>query len=317
MVPIARLELTSCPLGCPAGDEIDISGSDLLHGLPGRFTVLRCKTCGLRRTSPRPTPQDISIYYPDDYGPYKSTRVVTARTDNALNLWLAKILKHIFDTKSQILPRISPGRLLEIGCASGSYLHRMARVGWQVEGIEFSLKAAEAARALGYKVDTAALEGIEKPANSYDLIVGWMVLEHLHEPIECLRKLASWAKPNASLVISVPNIGSAEARVFGSYWYALQLPTHLYHYDTATIVKVMEDGGWVVTRIHHHRVLTNLIVSMGYWLRSRGCSSIAHALIELPVKYSRAVSVLLFPLAFILAYVGQTGRMTVWAKRAC
>ena len=80
----------------------------------------------------------------------------------------------------------------------------MAAQGWHVEGIEFSEKAAQAASRLGYKVHTGSLESAPAPAHPIDLIVGWMVLEHLHDPIGCLKKLNEWASQDAWLVLSVP-----------------------------------------------------------------------------------------------------------------
>jgi 2-polyprenyl-3-methyl-5-hydroxy-6-metoxy-1,4-benzoquinol methylase len=313
-----RLESVACPLGCASSDEPIVRGHDLLHDLPGEFTVLRCLACGLLRTSPRPTPETIGFYYPDDYGPYKGTLVVNGQDQNGgLKSRLSRVAKRIFDTKSQALPRMKPGRLLEIGCASGSFLHHMAQRGWDVEGIEFSETAANSARNLGYSVETGALESIKKPADSYDLIVGWMVLEHLHQPVESLHKLAGWARPDAVLVLSVPNSGSAEARIFGSRWYALQLPTHLFHYSTKTITKVMQASGWHVVRVQHHRNIANLVASTGYWLRDHGFTRLSKNLIRFPETGGRLGALLMFPLALPLAWLGQTGRMTIWAKRAC
>src|SRR3546814_15669770 len=48
------LEGVACPMGCPRGDEAVLTGHDRLHGLPGRFTVVRCNTCKLKRTTHRP-----------------------------------------------------------------------------------------------------------------------------------------------------------------------------------------------------------------------------------------------------------------------
>jgi 2-polyprenyl-3-methyl-5-hydroxy-6-metoxy-1,4-benzoquinol methylase len=305
-------------LGCPTKDEPVVRGHDLLHGLPGEFTVVRCVACGLQRTSPRPTPETVGLYYPDDYGPYQGTRVEHGgRGGRGLKARLLGIAKRIFDTKAQALPGVQPGRMLEIGCASGSFLHYMAQRGWQVEGIEYSATAAQSARALGYAVDTGTLESVEKPAHSYDLIVGWMVLEHLHQPVQSLRKLAGWARRDAMLVVSVPNAGSSESRIFGPRWYALQLPTHLFHYDTSTITKIMQAGGWQVVRIHHHRTVANLVASTGYWLRDHGLARLGQRFIRFPETGGRLGALLMFPLALPLAWFGQTGRMTVWARRAC
>lgn len=316
--PDVQLESVECPLGCMPSDVTVISGHDLLHGLPGKFKVVCCKSCGLQRTSPRPTPESIGLYYPVDYGPYKSTRVINGSgKKRTLKSRLIAFMKIIFDTKAKSLPELPIGRMLEIGCASGSFLHHMAQRGWDVEGIEYSPTAAQAARELGYRVDIGALEKITKPVQSYDLIVGWMVLEHLHQPLESLRKLASWAKRDGMLAVSVPNCGSAESRLFGSNWYALQLPTHLFHYDTITLTKVMAAAGWHVTHIHHHRTASNLIASTGYWLRDHGFIRLGKRFVQFPETGGRMGALLLFPLALLLATFGQTGRMTVWARRAC
>ena len=76
-----------------------------------------------------------------------------------------------------------------------------------MEGIEFSPKAAAVARALGYPVHAGSLETAPAPVEPFDLIVGWMVLEHLHDPVLALKKLNAWMKPGGWLVLSIPNAG--------------------------------------------------------------------------------------------------------------
>jgi 2-polyprenyl-3-methyl-5-hydroxy-6-metoxy-1,4-benzoquinol methylase len=312
---ICSLEDCDCPVGCPRNDEIVLTGSDLIRELPGCFSVVKCCACGLMRTNPRPTPDTIGLYYPDDYGPYRGTRVINSGVAvRGPKAWFVDIAKRIFDTKALALPEMPPGRMLEIGCASGSYLHHMAQRGWQVEGIEFSPTAAASARALGYIVNTGALETIKKSAGSYHLIVGWMVLEHLHQPVESLRKLVGWARPDAMLVLSIPNAGAKTVKLFGRRWHDYHLPNHLFHYDTSSIAKVMEAGGWEVTRIQHHRTAANLVASAGYWLRDHGFGRIGQLFIQFPETGGRLGALLVFPLALPLAWLGQTGRMTVWAK---
>ncbi len=41
----------------------------------------------------------------------------------------------------------------------------------------------------------------------------------------------------------MPNIDSAEARVFGSYWHGLELPRHLFHYSPASLKFLAESAG--------------------------------------------------------------------------
>src|SRR5690606_8791668 len=217
------LESSPCPLGCPADDEVVLRGRDLILGLPGEYPLVRCRTCGLLRTNPRPTPESIGMYYPESYGPYQGTRVADAgAAEPARRSWKSRMAAALYDSRAQALPAdLEPGRMLEIGCASGSFLHRMAAKGWEVEGIEYSPTAGEAARALGYPVHIGPLEEAPDPSRPFDLIVGWMVLEHLHAPVHALRRLRGWARDDARLVVSVPNVASLPFRLFGSRFYSL------------------------------------------------------------------------------------------------
>ncbi|HEY6093514.1 MAG TPA: class I SAM-dependent methyltransferase [Gallionellaceae bacterium] len=313
-------EDVACPLGCHRHDETILVGQDRIHDLPGQFVVVKCKQCGLMRTNPRPTPQSMANYYPDDYGPYLGTRVAA----NVVQVPVVEkvafykkpiryIFKHFFQFNTEVMPPLPPGRMLEIGCASGSFLHHMSARGWQVQGIEFSAKAAEVASGLGYPVHAGSLETAPQPAEAFDLIVGWMVLEHLHDPIAGLKKLRNCAKSDAWLVLSVPNAGSVEFRLFGNRWYALQLPNHLYHFTPNTIRRVLDAGGWKVEKIHHQRVLSNLIASTGYVLIDKGYPRLGRKLVDYPVR-SGWGNFILYPLAWLLSQFGQTGRMTIWAR---
>ena len=316
MIDSVHLEDVSCPLGCPRNDKVILTGHDRLHALPGEFAVVSCFTCGLKRTNPRPSPKTMGFYYPDDYGPYLDTRVQQPspkRTSSIIRL-LKPVFKKFVKFNTNTLPPLPPGRLLEVGCASGAFLHLMAGQGWQVEGIEFSGKAAEYAAKLGYRVYAGSLETAPKPSEPFDLIVGWMVLEHLHDPIGGLAKLHEWAKPGAWLVLSIPNSASLEFRLFKEKWYALHLPNHLYHFTPETLDKVLRAGGWRVEKIHHQRILSSLIASTGYVLQERGFTSLGQKLVNFPER-SGYWLYLLYPLAWLFGAFGQTGSMTVWARK--
>lgn len=316
-----RLESPPCPCGCPRDDQIVLVGYDRLHGLPGEYTVVRCRTCGLMRTSPRPIAEDIAQYYPEDYGPYHATLVSADTPSPALSVpshksLFRRLCRSVFRFNVDRLPDMPPGRMLELGCASGRFLRHMARLGWEVAGIEPDSRAASAAQELGYPVFNGRLENAPDPPGPFDLIVGWMVLEHLHEPGASLRRLSQWLRPCGWFVFSVPNAASLEARIFGNAWYALQVPTHLFHYTPQTLRTLLRNTGWRVERIFHQRVIGNLVASIGYKLEDLGSSGrLTRFLIRFPEAGYRYQQVA-YPAAFILSLFGQTGRMTVWARRA-
>jgi 2-polyprenyl-3-methyl-5-hydroxy-6-metoxy-1,4-benzoquinol methylase len=315
MVEPVTMEDAPCPLGCARDDAPVLSGRDLIHGLPGEFSIVRCRGCGLLRTNPRPAPESMGIFYPADYGPYQDTQVPAAgpRPASFLKKTLKTLARRLVNFNIMRWPPVRPGRMLEIGCASGAFLRRMAGEGWEVEGIEFSPQAAAVASGLGFHVHAGPLESAPEPGAPFDLIVGWMVLEHLHDPVAALRKLRAWAKPDARLALSVPNAGSLEFRVFKDRLYALHLPNHLYHFTPATLAKVLRAGGWTIEKVFHQRVLSNLVASTGYVLRDRGHGRLAGKLIDFPRRQGRWAYAL-YPLAWVMSIFGQTGRMTVWAR---
>jgi SAM-dependent methyltransferase len=267
------------------------------------------------RTNPRPTLDTIGFYYPDHYGPYQGTGVKMRTIErNDLPSW-KRLVQKIFQFNNMRFPALRPGRMLEIGCASGAFMHQMAQKGWDVGGVESSSYAASNASALGYPVHAGPLETAPNPQQPYDLVVGWMVLEHLHDPILALKKIYGWTKPGGWLILSVPNAGSFEFFFLKNCWYGLHLPNHLFHFTPRTIRNVLSFAGWEIVKIHHQRVLYNLIPSVGYALSDAGLNNgFVRELINFPENAGKK-NYFLYPLAYILASIGQTGRMTIWAKR--
>lgn len=311
----SAMEEAPCPLGCPPGDDVLFSGRERMHHLPGLFSVVKCRTCGLMRTNPRPTPEGMGVYYPSDYGPYQSSIVTAAPGVRRPRPWYKKLFRAVFQFNADRIPAVKPGRMLEFGCSTGYFMNRMANEGWDVEGIEYSAQAAQAARDLGFQVYTGTLESAPDPVEPYDIVVGWMVLEHLHDPVCALKKLHSWTRPGGWLVVSVPNSGALEFKVFKDAWCALELPRHLYHYTPRSLQKLLAHGGWTMQRVHYQRIMTDSLASLGNRLADRGFPPfITRPLTNLFVRPGYKNYPLL-PLATILAAFGQVGRMTVWAQR--
>ena len=310
------LENKNCLFSCKQNDELILEASDLLFKKEGVFSIYKCKECNLIRTNPRPILEQMRYYYPNEYGPFESTDIKNnLRRENLKAIEYIKYVKdYLFNTKDQDIPKIPPGNLLEIGCASGSFMKKMEQKGWKVEGIESSTYAGMKAKLNGLKVHIGNLEEAPKSKNKYHLIVGWMVIEHLHDPKSSLKKLNNWATDDGWLAISVPNVDSIDFKIFKQHWYALQVPTHLYHYSPRTITVLLEECGWSVKKIFHQRSSSNLLMSFSLYLYSIKCFNLS----SLFKKINEATGIwfyLKFPLGFLLGATKQSGRITVWAKR--
>lgn len=313
------LEDAPCPLGCPPGDELLLEAQDRLHGLPGTWRVVRCRTCGLARTNPRPTPATIGAYYPDAYRLHKPIDPARAKAPpRPPPSGLARVKRaagRLLDPRATPLPPVGPGHFFEVGCGNGGFMLEMTRRGWTAEGLEVSPQGAESARALGFHVQSVPLEAAVAPQRRPDLVAAWMVLEHLHAPVSALTNVASWLSPGGYLVASVPNIASLEFSVFKDAWYALQVPTHLFHYTPETLRKVLDAAGFELERVFHHRNLYNLVASTGYRLEDVGAAPKLAGRLQTFSAWATWQAHLLHPAAAVMAALGQTGRITVWARR--
>lgn len=303
-----RLEDSQCPNGCNAEDVLILRSHDLLHGLPGVYSIYRCSGCDLERTTPRPTAATIGYYYPNNYAPYQSSGLPYSSNGGRFKRGVISFLK----LNSRNLPSTPPGRMLEIGCSSGDYMEHARQLGWIVDGVEFSGQAAEDARAKGFNVQNCAVEEMDPPSTPYDIIVAWMVLEHLHRPVEVLQKLRSMITPSGYLVILVPDINSLSRKIFKEHSYDIQLPTHLFHFNPKTLRYTLEKAGWNVTKIFWQKNPNTLLWSFQYWAENNKNEFFIN--IARWMRVSNQAKYLRLILAITLGLARQSGRIEVWAQ---
>ncbi len=148
---------------------------------------------------------------------------------------------------------------------------------WDLFGIEMSEDSAKQAESKsGAKIFVGDILDAQYPPATFDVITCFDVFEHLYEPRRVMEKVAEWLKPNGIFYILVPNVESAERRVFGSYWHGLELPRHLFHYSPSSLRTLAESVGLTSVSIETRRnaaidtslryVLEDILRSMGVQL---------------------------------------------------
>ena len=257
------------------------------------------------RTNPRPTVACIGAFYPPDYEPYLDT----ASEDR--HRW-RHAMSRLFDPLDVAIPQVPAADLLEIGAASGNYLLAMQRAGWRVTGVEFdAAAAATAAKRTGAIVRSGDLLAAAFPPASFDLICGWMVFEHLHDPVTAFRRSVSWLKPGGWLAFSVPDAGNWQFRRFGDAWFALQLPTHLYHFSEPVLRSILTSCGFESVSVRRQRTLMDVSMSVAYQIEDRGLMPGGQA-----QRFARSLGgrALARGLGVLAGPLALTGRLTVWAR---
>jgi 2-polyprenyl-3-methyl-5-hydroxy-6-metoxy-1,4-benzoquinol methylase len=118
----------------------------------------------------------------------------------------------------------STDKVLEIGCARGSFLDRMAQRGAECVGLELNPSAADAGRGKGLNILTQSIqEHARLCPERYDLVCFFQVAEHVASIREFIQSSIRALKPGGTLVIGVPNNDSV---IFKDRSEVLNMPPH-------------------------------------------------------------------------------------------
>jgi SAM-dependent methyltransferase len=343
-----ELRPVRCPLCEGESCRPVLSGPDWYYGVAGEFRVVECQTCRHCYMNPAPTEETLAECYPSGYSPHRSgqnepapsqpsaaetptsTSSPPSRRPWYLAPWFRKIpgpralYYWLTDTRSQFIPPIKntsidqhAPRGIELGCATGDFLLALRRAGWDAEGIDIVEPALEVARRRGLRVQNGDPSRIDLAPGEYDAAFAWMVVEHLPHPKEALARVHAALKPEGWFCFSVPNFGSWERRVFKSHWKGTDLPRHLQHFTRSRLRSMLADAGFVDVRIIDQPSFLNWIGSLGSWLRHvRPRWRIGLKLLDWfydnPPLWTWFV---LGPAAHALAFLRQSGRLTVLARK--
>lgn len=136
------------------------------------------------------------------------------------------------------------GRLLDVGCSVGTLLDAAKASGFAVAGVEISKWASEFARSKGHHVITGALSDASFADGSFDVVVLNHVVEHVPDPLEVMEEVFRILKYDGVAVVGVPNFGSLMARTFKEKWTSLHPDQHLWHFDHATLLRLLTAAGF-------------------------------------------------------------------------
>jgi SAM-dependent methyltransferase len=141
-----------------------------------------------------------------------------------------------------------PGRLLDVGCATGDFLVAAQERGWAAQGVELSGHAAGVARRRRVDVRVGTLRNARFPDAAFDVVTMLDVIEHLNDPMAELRETRRVLRPGGIICVETPNWDSIYRRVLGRRWAALQPRLHLLYFDRTTLREALSRAGFQVVR---------------------------------------------------------------------
>ena len=194
-------------------------------------------------TKPQPEIGNLHKYYEsDNYISHTDSK--KSLLDKAYHLVKEIALKNKISLINSLQPR--PGLLLDIGAGTGDFVAAAIHANWNAIGVEPSSKARAAAITKGLDF----MEWSAKIAShSCDVITMWHVLEHVPDVKAQIFELKRLLKHDGAIVIAVPNYKSYDAKYYGQFWAAFDVPRHLWHFSDTSIRKLFSEQGFKLERM--------------------------------------------------------------------
>lgn len=131
------------------------------------------------------------------------------------------------DSKLRDIYRVKPsGRLLDVGCSIGDFLHR-AKFFYDVEGVEVNQHTAAIAER-HFKVHKRVLSSLNL-GKDYDIVTLHQILYGIPDPVGLLRDIHNVLRDDGILYINTPNSDSYAVKLFQGK------ANHLYGYTTQNV----------------------------------------------------------------------------------
>jgi 2-polyprenyl-3-methyl-5-hydroxy-6-metoxy-1,4-benzoquinol methylase len=209
------------------------------------------------QVNPLPSQEELNDYYEKNY--YQKTLSNTYQS-NYSESELQYINNKIAQRAAIVLDKIKhSGKLLDVGCGEGFVLAFFKKLGWLVEGIDFSdfgllnLNPSlinEFEKGDVYEILNKKLISQDK----YDVLWLGNVLEHVLDPVFLLKNLKMLLAKNGILVITVPNDASkyqellfSEEYVDKKWW--IIAPDHISYFNYQTLQNTCSSAGFKVLEV--------------------------------------------------------------------
>lgn len=207
------------------------------------FDLYHNESLDMLITSPQPSMENLGKYYESvDYISHTDSK--RSLFEKAYHLVKSIALKNKLALINSLQP--TKGRILDIGAGTGDFLSTAKQNGWQTIGVEPSDKAKAIAlkKGVSFVEQTSELEN-----NSFDVITMWHVLEHVPNLDTQIKELKRLLKPDGTLIIAVPNFNSFDAKYYGKFWAAYDVPIHFWHFSKTAVKLLFEKEGMQLKKV--------------------------------------------------------------------
>jgi SAM-dependent methyltransferase len=224
------------------------------NGTQRVFGIARCSSCQLVNTTGEELGEVADAYTIDYYGSANDKFLeAIERCLNLANTLRAKKILRIWRKGCQAPETPS---VLDIGCGRGHLLQAFKSLGASVLGLERQEFPIEHTN--NSFIRMGSIDDHEYAESKFDIIILWHVFEHLERHDALLNDIADHLNDKGLLIIAVPNFSSIQQYLFSKYWFHLDLPRHLVHFESRWLMQHLTNHGYSVEAKGHMDSLQNI-----------------------------------------------------------
>ncbi len=212
------------------------------------FDVIDCRLCGFKHIIHIPTVEELENIYKHDY--YKEEKPLYLERYQEDIDWWNMVYTQRYETFEKNLSE-QQRDILDIGSGPGFFLLNGKKRGWQVKGVEPSIKAMEHSRDLGLEVEHGFFsEQTALDLGTFDAINLGLVLEHITDPAGMLKLIHNQLNDDGIVCIVVPNDFNPFQLIlrdhldFKPWWVAP--PHHINYFNFKSLTGLVERCGFEV-----------------------------------------------------------------------
>lgn len=194
------------------------------------FRIVQCSGCGLIYSNPILPMEEIEELY--------------RRSEFISEEQLSHMVRDYLEIFLRYIGSMDKGALLEVGCANGFFLERIGEFGFtHCRGVEPGREAVEkASRTVRPFIVNDFLKPGMFPRESFDVVCGFQIFDHLIDPNGFLQMVRDYLKPGGRLLLIHHNIKALMPVLLGARASTYDI-SHIHLWDKKTMRLIFEKNG--------------------------------------------------------------------------
>ncbi len=230
----------------------------------GEAKIYACSTCNISFTYPKPTVNDLSEVYNENY--FSNKAFLNGDVETTYGYLDYEETKRLNDVehfrisneiKKHFKGNIKDKRLLDVGCGMGAFLKAASETGFEVEGVEFSDFAAESIKS-NYGFNVYSKNGFDEllaSGSTYDVIVLFDVIEHLLDPMKTIHEVHQLLSEDGLLLVGTTDFNHVIPKVLGDKFEDFRrVREHIFFFGKKDLISTLEMNGFTHVKTESQKI---------------------------------------------------------------